>query len=328
MGPFSEVLEILERSVGGEEISAHGNFWRGKTRDEFVELDVYGKKLIALGDAEGSSLIKALRATRPFGNDIVPRTPGAIYPRMPARRPPMTESDIQFLIDWINEGCPADHEIAALDANGLTPDDYVRFFREFDDFFMFAVSDETRRHIGEIMGERLASWPGFGGSRAEWEMVLQEPAALAAVKYLSTTQLQILHRFFGDPLSLDALAEAFFSFGRDTLPSDPLRPRDTKHRMNGAQMWHVWLAFADAAATVDQDRNEWEQVGRRVVLGMVADSLFRTDRPPAERLAITRYDGGDADLEAHVLRDFDAVQGIDLRDAIAGIAREAIGISP
>jgi len=197
MGPYSRVLDILEASVSGEQISFHGNFWRGKTRDEFVALVVYGKPIIQLGDGEGSTLVKALRAVRPFGNDIEPRTPGALYPRMPARRPPVDNESIAFISDWITSGCPEFDAIAAFDDEPLSDEALVQFFREFDDFFLFSSSNQTDEQVGTVMGDDLGLWPGYGlGSREQWEAALAKPAWQQALAYLSSTQLEIFHRHF------------------------------------------------------------------------------------------------------------------------------------
>jgi len=45
---FIEVKIILDRLVNGDEIRMHGNFWRGKTRDELVALKVMGLPLVAV----------------------------------------------------------------------------------------------------------------------------------------------------------------------------------------------------------------------------------------------------------------------------------------
>ncbi len=45
---FLEVQDILDRAIGGKDsIGSHGTFWRGKTRDQFVALEIqgFGEKL-------------------------------------------------------------------------------------------------------------------------------------------------------------------------------------------------------------------------------------------------------------------------------------------
>ena len=66
MNCFTEVKNILESAVSNANIGAHGNFWRDVTRDEFVELQVFGRPLFAKKadgafDENESNLVKALQ---------------------------------------------------------------------------------------------------------------------------------------------------------------------------------------------------------------------------------------------------------------------------
>lgn len=66
---FTDVIDILDRSVGGPDadVSSHGPFWRGVTRDRFVAMKVGGRKLVTLGDGAESNLVKSLRASHRSG---------------------------------------------------------------------------------------------------------------------------------------------------------------------------------------------------------------------------------------------------------------------
>lgn len=101
---YSDVIEQLEVAINREQIGAHHAFWRGLTRDQFVEKRVYGMQLVELGNGNHSNLILAMRGAAPFGEDI--GTPDATMPRMPAGRPPMVEENITLISDWIDGGCP------------------------------------------------------------------------------------------------------------------------------------------------------------------------------------------------------------------------------
>jgi hypothetical protein len=101
---YGDVQRLLDESVGDEEIGAHGAFWRGLTRDEFVAKRVYGKALVRLGEGENSNLLLALRGRSPFGSDV--GVPGATIPRMPARRAPLSDDDIALIAEWITNNCP------------------------------------------------------------------------------------------------------------------------------------------------------------------------------------------------------------------------------
>jgi len=103
---LDRMKEILESSVNGEAIGAHGAFWRTLDLEKFKTKKVYGKLLVELGNGPGSNLVLALRGQTPFGDDV--GTPGASYPRMPARRPAIPEEQIAFIEKWITDGCPDD----------------------------------------------------------------------------------------------------------------------------------------------------------------------------------------------------------------------------
>ena len=104
---FEEVVAILDESVGGPDadVDSHGAFWRGVTRDQFVTMKVGGRRLIELCDGANSSLIRSLRGERPFGSDLDHPPAGATLMRMPAYLPPVPESDIDRIQQWIDEGC-------------------------------------------------------------------------------------------------------------------------------------------------------------------------------------------------------------------------------
>ena len=62
MTRYQRVIQILDTAIGGPQanIGAHGPFWRGLTRDQFVVKNVFGRDLLVLRDGAGSNLIKAL----------------------------------------------------------------------------------------------------------------------------------------------------------------------------------------------------------------------------------------------------------------------------
>jgi Ferritin-like len=102
---FAHVREILDAAVGGRTtFGAHGPFWRGLTRDQFVQHVVFGRPLLVVGNGRESNLVKALRGQLPFGRDT--GTAGATFRRMPAGLDPVAPADIDFIEQWINDGCP------------------------------------------------------------------------------------------------------------------------------------------------------------------------------------------------------------------------------
>ena len=109
MNRYERVIEIVDNSVGGANArvnAPHRDFWRNKTRDEFVADKVFGVKLIEPGDPTKSGLIDALRGRGRFGGQPYRRMPPEDaqqpYPRF------VTEEEIQFIEDWIADGCPVD----------------------------------------------------------------------------------------------------------------------------------------------------------------------------------------------------------------------------
>jgi len=103
MTRYERVIEILDAAIGGPgaNIGFHGAFWRGRTRDEFVvHPPIYGLPLLVVADGAGSNLVKALKGESPFDDGQ--------FPRMPFGFPPVPESEILFIEQWIDDGCPED----------------------------------------------------------------------------------------------------------------------------------------------------------------------------------------------------------------------------
>src|SRR3712207_1077578 len=100
MNRFQEVVSLLDKAIGGPTVSIgiHGPFWRGKTKDDFIEATVIGQEVLIVGDGANSNLIKALRGEPPFGTDT--GSAGAMFRRMPAGRPPMPPENIAILQRW------------------------------------------------------------------------------------------------------------------------------------------------------------------------------------------------------------------------------------
>jgi hypothetical protein len=117
MKRFERVKTILEEAVEGQDIGAHGNFWRNLTLEQFKVKKVIGRQLVEVGNGEDSNLIKALEGRAPFGKNI--GTPGANFPRMPAGFPPVAPDKIAVIKKWIDDGCPDEDET---EDPAITPD--------------------------------------------------------------------------------------------------------------------------------------------------------------------------------------------------------------
>jgi len=100
---FEKVVGILEEAVRGFTVGApHSNFWAGTTRDQFLATRPVGQPPVNLNpdgsvnpDPDAAPLIQRLEGTA-SGN------------RMPRFRPPVPDSRIGFIRQWITEGTPDD----------------------------------------------------------------------------------------------------------------------------------------------------------------------------------------------------------------------------
>lgn len=111
MTRFTDIKNILETAVNGEELGAHGNFWRDLTRDQFIAFRYRSQPLLTRKedgsfDENESNLIKSLEGLAPFGRDT--GTSGATFRRMPAGFPPVPADKIEIIRNWIKDGCPDD----------------------------------------------------------------------------------------------------------------------------------------------------------------------------------------------------------------------------
>ena len=118
---YARVKEILAASAraGTTGGGSAARFWELDLA-QFTDASIYGVRLIAPEQpasccSEGSrsarsGLIKALRGEPPFD--------GGQYPPRPWGGAPVAEADIQFIADWIDDGCPAD-DLQSIDFGDL-----------------------------------------------------------------------------------------------------------------------------------------------------------------------------------------------------------------
>ncbi len=304
MNRFNQVKEVLDEAVGGSLFGAHGAFWRGVPRDEFVGLTVFGQRVVNVGDGAGSNLVKALRGEAPFGSDLPNPPPGAMFRRMPAGRPPVAEEDIDLVRHWIDDGCPAEEDTPdpAFDmSEGAVVDIavHLRFWREFDNWAMFNATDSVRGAIDRffVVAPRWFALAKGQIQEVEWEEAVSEEAPKAALTMLSGLQRETVETHYGKPIAFLTLLDSFERFGAATLPDDPERPQDVQHSMNGAMMWFFWCAFADACLRVEVDASFWLGMMRAILLGLLNDGLFR-GRFPVE--GFSADDAGRVAMQQHV----------------------------
>jgi photosystem II stability/assembly factor-like uncharacterized protein len=179
VNPFERVVQILDQSIGGPTavIRAHGPFWRGLTRDQFVAEVVFEKPLVVVGRGSESNLVLALRGAAPF--DLTE------FRRMPAGRPPVPAPDIDFIERWIDEGCPEeeipDEPVRAWRATNAPMADQDRGKRYDDVWFVTPDLGWGVNSDGKIL--RTSD----GG--ASWELQFHNPATyLRCLGFASPTR--------------------------------------------------------------------------------------------------------------------------------------------
>src|SRR6195256_543466 len=111
---YARVKEILGASAQAgikPGSSTKARFWDASLED-FKKASIYGVRLIApeqpasccAGESRsaGSGLIKALRGEAPFD--------GSRFPPRPWGSSEVSDADIQFIAEWIDDGCPPDDQ--------------------------------------------------------------------------------------------------------------------------------------------------------------------------------------------------------------------------
>jgi hypothetical protein len=330
MTTFTQIQIILDRLINGEEIRMHGPFWRGKTRDEFVALSVMGLPIIVVGDPAGSNLVKALRGNAPFGRDLQPRPVGARINRMPSRRPPASKEDIEYIEKWITAGCPDGgpdvSDRLALDATDDKLD--VRYWREFDDFFLYKSSEETNRHVFGFIGNSVPVWLDFALQSTDlklWTGHLKTPSVREDVDYILKHHIRLIELFYGSPPPAARIFTSYWRFGGNLLPDDPDSSGSPRHTMNSPADWFNWSPFLDAILRMDNLNAGNLLLARAWQIGLVADGLLRTDkdRPPNDRVIISDFQANDPALFDAVVARYGQADANDMLDEFVRRVRES-----
>jgi tyrosinase len=130
---YEQFKGILDRAAEGgtADYDGRGLFWH-LPLPQLLEVVIYGVRMIALPAAAPSGscchheaaadvsstrsarsgLIQGLRGQAPFD--------GSQYPRLPWGGQSVSESDISFISDWIDDGCPASDHQSTFDVEGTT----------------------------------------------------------------------------------------------------------------------------------------------------------------------------------------------------------------
>jgi hypothetical protein len=309
MADFARIKQILDESVNGENIGAHGAFWRGATRDQFVAKSIFGRKLIAQRpdgsfDPEESNLVKALEGRSPFGADLTPRPPGAIFNRMPDGFPPVPQDRINEIRAWITSGCPETVAqptawIASEAGGPADPSLHLTFWRDFDNWAMFNAQPPVPQDIDAFfsVADRWLAFARDSTAEPAWAQALAQANVQTAVIRLEARQRSSVVQHYGRPVPLLTLLDSLERFGDDSLPNDPQRPQDQRHNMNGAIMWFFWSAFIDACLRVSVSvaaipGEFWRGMARAVLLGLLNDGVVRG------RFVVTGFQNTPAGKEA------------------------------
>jgi hypothetical protein len=330
MASFRDVQAALDRTLGAASPGNHMAFWRGKTRDEFVATEVFGLKVVEIGNPEQSNLVRALKGLPPFGVDLKPRPPGALLSRMPARQPPATPADIALIEQWITQGCPEQapaHLAAAVAADAALPsnDTHVRYWREVDLFFLPGLSSpETAGHVNRMHFRAFQAWAQSnlqGGSATVWQNYMADADVKTSFDYIRLHQQRLIGDFYG--ASQDNLFDALWKFGGDLLPRDPSSGALPEHRMNGVNDWFFWLPYIEmslrSAGRTDADL----RLGRAWQVGIAADGLLRKDADRPDRIPIPEFDENDPNVRAAVTGAYASKPADDL---IAGMRQRAASV--
>jgi tyrosinase len=147
---YEQVKTILDTAAGKSksDYGGAGRFW--DDLDTLKEARVYGVRMIAPEEkapccddesrSARSGLIRGLRGLSPFD--------GNRYPPLMWGGTRVAEADIQFIADWIDDGCPADDRVLPIDtaSSSVSPAQVI-------DLQEFAVSDTGARRYAYREGE-------------------------------------------------------------------------------------------------------------------------------------------------------------------------------
>jgi hypothetical protein len=288
---YARVRQLLDEAVHGNNIGAHGPFWRTLTRDQFVAKSVFGKPLIAKKtdgtfDPDESNLVKALEGRSPFGADLDPPPAGAFLNRMPDGYDPMPQVRINEIRAWIGEGCPATADtpaafMASTAGSPLPDQTMLDFWRELDNWAMFEATPEVSNAIN-VFFDKAPLWMVFASDETrepDWQAATLDGSFRDAVALLEGRQRQTVLKYFGRPVPIESLLYAFRRFGDNSLPNDTQRPADMRHTMNGRVMWFMWSAFCDACLRLATPQgipaSFWYGMTRGILVGLMNDGLIR-----------------------------------------------------
>lgn len=318
MTGFSDIVTLLDTLVVGRTVRKHGPFWRGKTRDDFVALSVFGKPVVDLANAAQSNIVLALNGETPFGADLPGAPESSVFSRMPSGGPAAPPEVIATIEAWIAAGCPEHGNAAVLAAAvhaGVNDLDHVRYWRAFDDFFLYHATDEVSTKVGNFMGAMTPAWKKFvkgQATEAQWNATRTQVDMADATSVIKVNHERIIKEHYGDPIDGAAVFDSHWKFGGDLLPSDPQSSGPHQHTMNGPSDWANWAPFIDTVLRDDPTDIFNLLVARGWHVGIVADGLIRQ-----RGIRVPDFDANDPDVKAKVIARYGGLDGATLRAEMA-----------
>ncbi len=312
MPNFHEIQMLLDKVLGPTPAGNHGAFWRGKTRDEFVELAVFGIKIIEPGAPEKSPLIGAMRGSTPYGSERSQKSNDQMWLCLAAEQPAATKEDIEFVSNWIAQGCPDEHPTAEVRAlaivENVDDETHVKYWRSIDFFFLPSLaSPETRDHVLRLHMDAFGPWKASNildqGADA-WNNYMNRADVQESFRHVRFHQTRIIEDFYGT--SQDNLLDSLWKFGGDLLPPDPQIGIPPKRTMNSPYDWFWWIPYLEMSLRAGDATESDIRLARAWQVGIIADGLVRG------RLDIPEFQATDPSLEQNVKAAFENTQPDEL----------------
>ncbi len=204
---YQRVMDILDAAAGDSaaDYGGHGRFWK-LPLDAFLSVSVHGVRMIAPeeeapsccashGDEEVAGKCRAARSGLIRGLRGEPPFEGSRFPRLPWGGKAVAPDDLQFIADWIDDGCPeTGAEIGAYDVEGVRAETALVQL-DVDTYAPSVQADESRGHHV------------YQGPTSAYEYRVGDVKQRMNIEYLSETQLAELRFAFRELYKLNKWPE-------------------------------------------------------------------------------------------------------------------------